>query len=103
MIKLLPDEQASAGWRDVLVEVEQVARVVVPLDGGELVVVAAVVVVDPATVVVGHEVDVAAWLCVRSCSVVVLSHPPDSIVVECRVLPGADDYLREGRIPVGVR
>src|SRR5712691_1025956 len=48
---------------DVLVQVEQVVRVVRPLDLDEPIVVASVVSPDPVLVVLRHEVDVAALLC----------------------------------------
>src|SRR4051794_1233198 len=51
-----------SGWRNVLVEVEEVVGVVVAFDGGEPLVVSFVVVFDPRTVVVVHEVDIAPWL-----------------------------------------
>jgi hypothetical protein len=50
---------------DVLVDVEEVARIVGTLDLDQAVVVLAVVVLDLVVIVVLHEVDVAAGLCVR--------------------------------------
>jgi hypothetical protein len=47
---------------DVLVEVEQVARVELPLDLDKTIVVALVVGFDPVLVVTGHEVDIATLL-----------------------------------------
>ena len=50
---------------DVLVDVEEVARIVGTLDLDQAVVVLAVVDLDLVVIVVLHEVDVAAGLCVR--------------------------------------
>src|SRR5205814_6280893 len=60
-------QSAGAGclWCDVLVDVEEVAGVVGPLDLNQPVVVLAVVVPDLVVIVVLHEVDVAARLRVR--------------------------------------
>ncbi len=52
----------SAGWLDVLVQMEEVVGVVPALDLGQPREVAAVVVLDPGLVVVGHEVDITARL-----------------------------------------
>ena len=54
--------RAGCLWGDVLVDVEEVAGIVGPLDLDQTVVVLPVVVPDLVVVVVLHEVDVAAWL-----------------------------------------
>ena len=71
----VPWMMARTGQRlrcDVLVDVEEIAGIVRPLELNQAVVVLAVVVSNPAEIVVLHEVDVAAGLRIRrQCLVVV--------------------------------
>src|SRR5215207_8128381 len=58
----VPPARSGTSGCDVLVHPEEVVRVVATFDLGEAVVVLAVVGTDPALIVAGHEVDVAALL-----------------------------------------
>src|SRR5262249_28915841 len=91
----------SARRHDVLVQGEGVVGVVGPLDPGEAVVAAPEVGLDPAGVIGGHEVDVAALAARPGVhGVVVVPHPPGVGLVVGRVGPGADDDLGERLVPV---
>src|ERR1700758_5454897 len=79
---------------------EQVVGVVGALDGHQAVVVALVVVADPGSVVVVHEVDVAAGFGVEGGGVVVVADPLDALCVDGRVGPRGQDDGGEVGVPV---
>src|SRR3972149_1767140 len=91
---------AETSRLDVLVQVEQVVRVVLPLDLEETLVVALVVRLDALLVVLGHEVDVPALLRVRRRGPVVVAHPLDVGLVVGRIRPRSGDDGGEGGITV---
>src|SRR5215469_6712424 len=82
---------ADGLWGDVLVDVEEVAGIVGPLDLNQPVVVLPVVVPDLVVIVILHEVDVAARLCVRRKRLVIISHPLDPLGVLGGVGPGGEE------------
>src|SRR3954451_22337873 len=88
---------------DVLVQVEQVVRVVAALDLAQPVVVRAVVVAGAGLLVGRGEVDVPAGLGVRRGRRVVLPHPVGVALVVGPVGPHAGDDGGDGGVAVAVR
>src|ERR1700759_1993612 len=80
---------------------EQVGRVVGALDGHQAVVVSLVVVPELGSVVVVHEVDVAAGFGVGGSGVVVVADPLNALGVDGRVRPRGQDDGGEVGVPVG--
>ena len=97
-------DPAEKGRRThVLVQVEQVARVVFRLDRREAAVVVLVVLLHATFVVAGHEVDVAAGQGVGLEGLVVVLDPRDVLVVVGGVRPHAGDHRRELGVAVRER
>ena len=88
-------------WRDVLVQKEEIARIVGPFDLNQAVATLVVVASNPAVVIVLHEVDVTAGLRIRRQSLVVVAQPLDPFIVLRSIGLSCQEYHAVGGVAVG--